>query len=243
MEKLGQLRTRADAEGTWDLIVVDTPPSRSALDFLDAPERLGSFLDGRLIRVLMAPARGAGSALGRLASLGSAVFGGVLSKILGTTLLQDLSTFVSAIDTTFGGFRERAERTYALLKDPGTAFLVVAAPERDALREAAYFVERLGRDGMPLGGLVLNKVATVASGLSAEQALAGAERLGGSDALTASLLRLHAERAGLAHRHEHLAQRFTGAHPGVPIAIVPALAEDVHDLAALREVGELLAAR
>ena len=242
MEKLGQLRARADTDGTWDLIVVDTPPSRSALDFLDAPERLGSFLDGRLIRVLMAPARGAGSALGKLASLGSAVFGGVLSKILGTTLLQDLSTFVSAIDSTFGGFRERAERTYALLKDPGTAFLVVAAPERDALREAAYFVERLGRDGMPLSGLVLNKMATVEPGLSAEQALAGAERIASADARTAALLRLHAERVDLAHRHERLAQRFTGAHPGVPVAVVPALAEDVHDLRALREVGDVLAA-
>ena len=244
MEKLGQLRARADADGTWDLIVVDTPPSRSALDFLDAPERLGSFLDGRLIRVLTAPARGAGNALGRLASLGFGVFSGVLSRILGTSLLQDLSTFVAAIDTTFGGFRERAERTYALLADPGTSFLVIAAPERDALREASYYVERLASDRMPLGGLILNRVAEVPAGLSAEQAIAAADRLRGSDEpgapLTASLLRLHADRLRLAQRQERLAERFTRAHPGVAVACVPALAEDVHDLAGLREIGALL---
>ena len=239
MEKLGQLRERADAAGTWDLIVVDTPPSRSALDFLDAPARLGSFLDGRFIRILTAPARGAGNALGRIAALGFSVFSGVLTTILGSSLLSDVGTFVAAIDTTFGGFRERADRTYALLKDPGTRFLVVAAPERDALREAAYFVERLREDDMPLGGLVLNRVADVSPALSAEQALAAAERT--DDALTAALLRLHAENLALASRQERLAQRFTGAHPGVAVVPVPALATDVHDLDGLRSIGALLA--
>lgn len=239
MEKLGQLRERADAAGTWDLIVVDTPPSRSALDFLDAPARLGSFLDGRFIRILTAPARGAGNAIGRLASLGFSVFNGVLSRILGSTLLADIGTFVAAIDTTFGGFRERADRTYTLLKDPGTRFLVVAAPERDALREAAYFVERLREDDMPLGGLVLNRVSAASTALSTEQALAAAERT--DDELTAALLRLHAANLALAGRQERLAQRFTGAHPGVPVVEVPALATDVHDLDGLREIGDLLA--
>ncbi|MEZ7822309.1 MAG: ArsA family ATPase, partial [Candidatus Nanopelagicales bacterium] len=150
MEKLGQLR--AD-DSQWDLIVVDTPPSRNALDFLDAPARLGSFLDGRFIRILTAPARGAGRGIGRIAALGFGIFTNVLSKLLGTQVLADVGNFVAAIDTTFGGFRERADATYALLKDSGTAFIVVAVPERDALREAAYFVERLNQDEMPLGGL------------------------------------------------------------------------------------------
>ncbi|MFM8817692.1 MAG: ArsA family ATPase, partial [Phycisphaerales bacterium] len=138
MEKLGQLRAQSDTEGLWDLIVVDTPPSRSALDFLDAPARLGSFLDGRFIRILTAPARGAGKGIGRLAAVGFGLFTNVLNKILGAQVLADLGTFVAAIDTTFGGFRERADATYTLLKDSGTSFVVVAAPERDALREAAY---------------------------------------------------------------------------------------------------------
>ncbi|MEU6356216.1 ArsA family ATPase [Streptomyces sp. NPDC047072] len=174
MEKLGQLRARDE----WDLIVVDTPPSRSALDFLDAPKRLGSFLDGRLIRLLTAPAKLGGRAGMKFLNVGMSMMTGTLGKLLGGQLLKDVQTFVSAMDTTFGGFRTRADATYKLLQAPGTAFLVVAAPERDALREAAYFVERLAAEDMPLAGLVLNRVhGSGADRLSAERALAAAENL------------------------------------------------------------------
>ncbi|MFI1367750.1 ArsA family ATPase [Streptomyces griseochromogenes] len=174
MEKLGQLRARDE----WDLIVVDTPPSRSALDFLDAPKRLGSFLDGRLIRLLTAPAKLGGRAGMAFLNVGMSMMTGTLGKLLGGQLLKDVQTFVAAMDTTFGGFRTRADATYKLLQAPGTAFLVVAAPERDALREAAYFVERLAAEDMPLVGLVLNRVHGSGAGrLSAERALAAAETL------------------------------------------------------------------
>jgi len=174
MEKLGQLRSRDE----WDLIVVDTPPSRSALDFLDAPKRLGSFLDGRLIRLLTAPAKLGGRAGMKFLNVGMSMMTGTLGKLLGGQLLKDVQTFVAAMDTTFGGFRTRADATYQLLQAPGTAFLVVAAPERDALREAAYFVERLAAEDMPLAGLVLNRVhGSGAAQLSAERALAAAENL------------------------------------------------------------------
>ncbi|MFE5025567.1 ArsA family ATPase [Streptomyces sp. NPDC056656] len=174
MEKLGQLR----AQDEWDLIVVDTPPSRSALDFLDAPKRLGSFLDGKLIRVLMAPAKVGGRAGMKFLNVGMSMMTGALGKLLGGQLLRDVQTFVAAMDTMFGGFRTRADATYKLLQAPGTAFLVVAAPERDALREAAYFVERLAAEDMPLAGLVLNRVhGSGAAQLSAERALAAAENL------------------------------------------------------------------
>lgn len=174
MEKLGQLRSRDE----WDLIVVDTPPSRSALDFLDAPKRLGSFLDGKLIRVLMAPAKVGGRAGMKFLNVGMSMMTGALGKLLGGQLLRDVQTFVAAMDTMFGGFRTRADATYKLLQAPGTAFLVVAAPERDALREAAYFVERLAAERMPLAGLVLNRVHGSGAGrLSAERALAAAENL------------------------------------------------------------------
>ncbi|HWM37772.1 MAG TPA: ArsA family ATPase [Streptomyces sp.] len=187
MEKLGQLSSLGVSPGPegrgeeWDLIIVDTPPSRSALDFLDAPKRLGSFLDGRFIRMLMAPAKASGRAGMKFVNLGMAglsMFTGVLNKLLGTGLLSDVQTFVAAMDTMFGGFRTRADATYRLLQAPGTAFLVVAAPERDALREAAYFVERLAEDRMPLAGLVLNRVhGSGAAELSTERALAAAENL------------------------------------------------------------------
>ncbi|MFF4229119.1 ArsA family ATPase [Streptomyces sp. NPDC001820] len=174
MEKLGQLRAR----GEWDLIVVDTPPSRSALDFLDAPKRLGSFLDGKFIKVLVAPAKMGGRAGMKFLNVGMSMMTGTLGKLLGGQLLRDVQTFVAAMDTMFGGFRARADATYRLLQAPGTAFLVVAAPERDALREAAYFVERLAAEEMPLAGLVLNRVhGSGAARLSAERALAAAENL------------------------------------------------------------------
>ncbi|MEU1082281.1 ArsA family ATPase [Streptomyces sp. NPDC005908] len=174
MEKLGQLRSRDE----WDLIVVDTPPSRSALDFLDAPKRLGSFLDGKLIRVLLAPAKVGGRAGMKFLNVGMSMMTGALGKVLGGQLLKDVQTFVAAMDSMFGGFRTRADATYKLLQAPGTAFLVVAAPERDALREAAYFVERLAAEDMPLAGLVLNRVhGSGADRLSAERALAAAENL------------------------------------------------------------------
>ncbi|MDT0266977.1 ArsA family ATPase [Streptomyces sp. DSM 44915] len=313
MEKLGQLVARNE----WDLIVVDTPPSRSALDFLDAPQRLGAFLDGRFIRVLMGPAKAGGRAGRKVMDLGLAGlsrFTGTLDKVVGAGLVRDVQTFVAALDTMFGGFRSRADATYRLLQDPGTAFLVVAAPERDALREAAYFLERLAADRMPLAGLVLNRVhGSDAAELSAERALAAAEFLeagrerpatknlarasmpddltgqtetghttaadstrdqpadrhspetptpptgflptvestaeatdpvappaDAAERLAAELLRVHAEHMRQLARERRTRARFTALHPEVPVAEVAALPGDVHDLAGLRAIGELL---
>jgi anion-transporting ArsA/GET3 family ATPase len=241
MEKLGQIRADAQRDGTYDLIVVDTPPSRSALDFLDAPERLSRFLDGRFIKLMLAPAKGPA----RIVSAGFGLITNALTRILGAQVLRDLQTFVAAIDTVFGGFRQRAMKTYALLQADGTAFLVVASPEPDALREAAYFVERLSEDRMPLAGLVVNRSSPVPQGdLSADEAMAAAERLRAQDptSLTAGLLRLHADQTRLVEREGALRAGFARAHPQVATTLVPALATDVHDLGGLRRIGELLAA-
>ena len=281
MEKLGQLR-RSDE---WDLIVVDTPPSRSALDFLDAPQRLGRFLDGRLIRLLTTPTKAGGRAYLKFMTAGFTMVTGVITKIIGVQMLRDVQTFIAAFDTMFGGFRERAEDTYRLLQAPGTAFLVIATPEPDALREASYFVDRLSSDQMPLAGLIVNRVhRSPAAHLSAARSLAAAEllqpvpgpgegsldlaenghdnesglsdpaagspELGGKPAvaattsrhpLTATALRLHAERMQLAERERRLEESFSAAHPVIPIAEVLAQPEDVHDLEGLRSVGKELA--
>lgn len=245
MEKLGQLHAEAIAqagsEARWDLIVVDTPPSRSALDFLDAPERLSSLLDGRFIKLLLAPTKGPA----RIFSAGFGLVTGAINRILGAQMLTDVQTFVAAFDTLFGGFRQRAESTYALLQAPQTAFLVVAAPEPDAMREAAYFVERLKSEHMPLAGLVVNRVSTSgAAGISGAQAESAAVKLGsgsGADKWTAELLTVHAERFKVAARELRLKKRFTAAHPSVPTLSVPALPGDVHDLEGLRTIGALLA--
>jgi anion-transporting ArsA/GET3 family ATPase len=244
MEKLGQLHAEAGGghgHGAWDLIVVDTPPSRSALDFLDAPERLASLLDGRFIRLMMAPARGPA----KLFSAGIGMVTNALSKILGTQMLRDAQTFVAALDTLFGGFRARAEKTYRLLQAEETAFLVVASPAADALREAAYFVERLTEERMPLAGLVVNRVTqTHGQELDQTSAAAAATRLHerGEHPVTAHLLQLHADKMGAIAQEEHLRRRFTAAHPSVPVAEVPALPTDVHDLDGLRRVSEALTA-
>ncbi len=239
MEKLGQLHADARSNDGYDLIVVDTPPSRSALDFLDAPERLSSFLDGRFIRLMLAPARGPA----KMMTAGFGMMTNALNKILGGQVLTDLQTFISALDTVFGGFRQRAQKTYALLQADGTAFLVVAAPEPDALREAAYFVERLSEDRMPLAGLIVNRATPASVGeLSADEAIGAAVRLRKREpgSLTAGLLRLHADRARMREREAVLRDRFAAAHPQVPTVVVPALSTDVHDLDGLRAVGELL---
>ena len=240
MEKLGQLKASAD----YDLIVVDTPPTRSALDFLDAPERLTTFLDGRMIRILLTPAKAGGKAYLKVLSGSIGLFTSVITKIIGAQVLQDVSQFIGALETMFGGFRERAQGTYDLLKAPGTAFVVVAAPERDALREAAYFVERLAAEQMPLAGLVVNRVhRSGEAGLTAERSVAAAQALDetGGHELTAAVLRLHADRVALSARERRLQERFSGAHPGVPVVEVAAQPGDVHDLPGLRAIGAALA--
>src|ERR1700759_1745566 len=122
MEKLGQLV----AENRWDLVVVDTPPTRSALDFLDAPKNLGKFLDGRLIKILLAPAKAGGRAYLKVVNAGLATVTRVMTKIIGAQVLTDVQQFVASLETMFGGFRDRADQTYRMLAAPGTAFLVVA---------------------------------------------------------------------------------------------------------------------
>lgn len=239
MEKLGQLH----ASGRWDLIVVDTPPSRSALDFLDAPERLSSLLDGRFIKLLLAPTKGPA----KLLTAGFGVVTGAIKKVLGAQVLGDVQTFVAAFDTLFGGFRQRAEATYSLLKADGTAFLVVAAPEPAAMREASYFVERLAGDGMPLAGLVVNRVHDdVPDDLDPTEAAAAVRRLrqGSDDERRAGdLLAVRVERSATAAREQRQRAWFSRSHRGVPQVPVTALAGDVHDLDGLRRIGDLLARR
>src|SRR5246500_1051394 len=188
MEKLGQLLS----EDRWDLVVVDTPPSRNALDFLDAPKRLGSFMDSRLWRLLLAPGRGIGRSV--TGAMGLAMK--ALSTVLGSQMLGDAAQFVQSLDATFGGFREKADRTYALLKRRGTQFVVVSAAEPDALREASFFVDRLSEERMPLAGLILNPTPPTLADLPAERAVDGVEELEADDpdGLAAAVLRIHADR-------------------------------------------------
>jgi anion-transporting ArsA/GET3 family ATPase len=164
-----------------------------------------------------------------------------------------VSQFVAALETMFGGFRERAAQTYELLAAQGTAFVVIATPEPAAVREASYFVDRLAQERMPLAGVVLNRMHEPApGGLTGERAAAAAETLAagaaGSDApdaadreLAVALLHLHAESATTAARDLRARNRFTRSHPDVAVAQVAARPGDVHDLTQLRLVGADLA--
>jgi anion-transporting ArsA/GET3 family ATPase len=232
MEKLGQLL----GQDRWDLVVVDTPPSRNALDFLDAPKRLGSFMDGRLWRLLLAPGRG----IGRLVTGAVGLAMRALSTVLGSQMLSDASQFVQMLDSTFGGFREKADRTYELLKRRGTQFVVVSAAEPDALREASFFIDRLSQEHMPLAGLILNRTHPTLSKLAPDKASEAAEQLAAQDpeAVAAGVLRIHADRAMTAKREVRLLSRFTGANPHVAIVGVPSLPFDVSDLEALRAIAD-----
>jgi anion-transporting ArsA/GET3 family ATPase len=252
MERLGQLHAQAAADAraghpAWDLIVVDTPPARSALDFLDAPEHLSSLLDGRFIRLLLAPAKGPL----RLMGVGFTLVSNAMNKVLGSQIIADVQTFVRACEAIFGGFRQRAEETFARLSSNHTVFLVVATAQRDALREASYFVDRLTEERMPLGGLVVNRVHGSTLDVSAERAVALAEDLEGSGdaaaptgaghSLEVEALRRHADLMRVADAEAVLLDRFATARPEVAQTRVPALPSDVTALDDLRAVGTLLA--
>ena len=239
MEKLGHLRARDE----WDLIIVDTPPSRSALDFLDAPARLSRFLDGRMLRLLIAPARAGGRSVFSLVTASFSMFAKLMERVLGGQLISDLSGFVGALDNMFGGFRDRAEKTYRILQAPETAFLVVAVPEPDAVREADYFAGRLAAERMPLAGLVVNRVHEVyAPDITAEAALDAAGRIEADDPVTAGVLRVHARLVAQVEREREITRRFGEAHPEVAVATVAAQPADVHDIDGLRKIGSALSA-
>ena len=238
MEKLSQLRARDE----WDLIVVDTPPSRSALDFLDAPARLSRFLDGRMLRMLVAPARSGGRSMFSLVTASFGLFSKLMDKILGAQLVTDVSGFVGALDNMFGGFRDRAEQTYRVLQAPETAFLVVAAPEPDAIREARYFAGRLSSQQMGLAGLVLNRVHQVATTeIDEATATAASERIRAENPVAADVLLVHAANLARAEREQAVFEVFRRDHPEVAVAVVAAQPVDVHDIDGLREIGVSLA--
>jgi anion-transporting ArsA/GET3 family ATPase len=170
-----------------------------------------------------------------------------LSTVLGSQMLGDAAAFVQSLDATFGGFREKADRTYALLKRRGTQFVVVSAAEPDALREASFFVDRLSQESMPLAGLILNRTHPLLCELPVERAIDGIESLkveseSHAASLATAVLRIHADRGQTAKREIRLLSRFTGANPHVPVVGVPSLPFDVSDLEALRALADQITA-
>ncbi len=178
----------------------------------------------------------------RLVSVGFNLVASAMKKVLGAQIIEDLQTFVAACEAIFGGFRTRANATFQLLASTSTTFLVVATAQRDALREAAYFVDRLTEEGMPLTGLVINRFHTSNLEVSAARALALAEDLDPAQApIEIEALRRHAALAQVIENERLLINRFARSRPRVMRAVVPSLPSDVTDLESLRRVGALLA--
>ncbi len=243
LEKLHDLHSA----GSYDCIVIDTPPTRNALDFLDAPRRLTDFLEGRFLRMFLAPSMAAGRLATRAVGLGTGLFMRAASRITGQALLADLAEFFQSFEGMYEGFKRRAQAVYKLLQSPGAAFVVVATPEVPALREARYFLERLESDGMPTAGLVVNRVTPPPpAGLAAldrADALAAASRLDGGGPerrAAAELLRLHVDRLDVTRRERKaIAAALHGIDPQILVE-VDLRATDVHDLAGLTAVGRQL---
>jgi anion-transporting ArsA/GET3 family ATPase len=246
MEKLYDLHHT----GAYDCIVVDTPPTRNALDFLDAPRRMTDFLDGRFLKMFLSTGVSAGRAVGRVAAFGTGVFMKAASRITGAGALDDLAEFFQSFDGMYEGFKQRSQAVHRLLASEDTAFVVVASPEPGALREARYFVERLAKEGMPLAGLVVNRVAGPLSpaledllrDLAEDAGPAGrraAALAGGDDddRAVAGLLDLAGRHAAARARQQ---RTIADALRGVDVRTVlevPLMAADVHDLDGLDEVA------
>jgi len=230
MEKLHELHQ----EGRYDLLVLDTPPTRDALSFLDAPKRLTTFIDSRSLQLFTAPGRLGLRVLGR----GTGVVFSVMKRATGIDLLEDLSEFFRSFGDMSQGFRERAERVNALLADSRTSFLLVTSPRRDAIDEAGYFHHRLLDSGLPFAGAVVNRVHPLAETDGAVEL----DDLLGSELAEKVERNLEDYRRLAARDRENLdgLRRRLGRKPMIR---VPDLDEDVHDLAGLARMNEHLFAQ
>jgi anion-transporting ArsA/GET3 family ATPase len=234
MEKLFELHT----EGRFDLLVLDTPPTRNALDFLDAPRRLTQFIEGRSLRVFMKPT----GLAARVAGRGATVALGVLKRVVGFDLLADLAEFFNAFSGMVDGFQDRAKRVNGLLSAPHTCFLVVCGPQGEPVREAVYFHRKLVEAKLPFGGVIVNKVHYPAERLRGDGGHLGATlaaKLGDED-LARRIVENFADYQALAERDagniEHLAAELRTKG----VIRVPYLDEDVHDLDGLAEINRYL---
>ena len=254
MERLHELHE----EGEFDLLVIDTPPTRSALDFLDAPRRMTSFLEGRLLKLLLKPGVAAGRGIGKVVGAGATAFMRVAGRVTGMELLQDLADFFRDFEGMYDGFKQRAEEVLALLRDPSSQFVVVTSAEPPPLREARFFLERLEQEGLHAAGVVVNRVRPEVprdpSDAGLERAVQRLEATAGvvsdtderppaawSDELaTAGALRLLGDVRNLAARQRRdVAAGLFGVE--VPALVeVPLLGGDVHDLEGLDAIARTL---
>jgi anion-transporting ArsA/GET3 family ATPase len=230
MEKLYELHQ----EERYDLLVLDTPPTRNALDFLDAPERLSRFVDSRSLQLFMRPGKLGLKVFGR----GTGMLFSALKRVTGVDLLQDLSDFFASFGEMAEGFRERAARVNELLADRRSTFLLVTSPRRDAIDEAVFFHRRLRERRLPFGGVVVNRMST----LAVQDEEVDEDEL---EAMLGSELGRHVagnleDYRAIAARDRENVERLTRQLGGAPPVLIPDLEDDVHDIAGLLEMNEYL---
>lgn len=230
--------------GDYDVVVLDTPPARNALDFLDAPERMTRFVEGRGLRLLLGPRAGAGRVGWKALQAGGTIVMSVLERLTGAQLLTDIAEFLQSFDGMFEGFSRRAGTVRALLASDDTRFVVVTGPRPEPSAEAAALWRRLRKDRYPLGAVVINRVHPVPGGgdqspggLAALLADAGAPDPEGLASRAAAALVAARARAA-ADRHEIRA--LAGALDEPPMVTVPDLDDDPVEVAGLARVTRAL---
>ncbi|HEX4363907.1 MAG TPA: ArsA-related P-loop ATPase [Solirubrobacteraceae bacterium] len=216
-----------DREGGYDAIVLDTPPSRNALDFLDAPDRLTDFFEGRALKLFLVPT----GIAARLMGAGTSVVFGILKRLTGVNLLEDVSLLLRSMSALIDGFKERAAAVKALLADPATTFLIVASPEREPVAEAIFFRQKLREAAMPFGGLIVNRAAVLGDDeRQPPSAIADALRGELGDALAGKVAESTADAQQLAARHAESIERLKAALEEPDPIVVPRLDGEVQDI-------------
>ena len=231
MEKLHELHL----EGRYDLLVLDTPPTRNALDFLDAPRRLARFIDSKSLAFFRASSRAGLGIFGR----GTGLLFSVMKRATGVDLLQDLAEFFNSFGGMTDGFRERAERVEALISDHRTTFLLVTSPRAASIEEAHYFARKLAADDLPFGGVVANRVREPVRGAGGARLQTELGKVLDPE-LARKVGRNLEEQRGLAERDAHNLDLLRKRMGRKPLVVVPELPGDVHDLEGLAAMGERL---
>ena len=240
----------------YDLIVVDTPPSRHALDFLEAPRRMGDFLDRRIVKWFVRPYVAAGWTTMRLMNRTAGFVLRKLEDATGVGTLVEISDFFNGMSTMFDGFAERIERVYRALRGKGTAFVLVSSPEELALEEAEFLTDRMNQLGMPLRAVVLNRIhAEFTEPISLRDFPHGEIRASDAErveevlrrsgiepkGLTRELARCFADYQALARGDALRVEQFvSGLRKGIPVAQVPDFSTDLHDAGALSRMHPFL---
>lgn len=245
MEKLVAVRD----DTAFDLVLLDTPPTTNALDFLDAPERLIEALDSPAMKWFIEAFQSSGKVSLNLLAKSAALVLKTIGKVTGGGFLDDMAQFISELNDLFGGFKTRAAMVQKALRAPDTSFLLVTSPAPMSIREVLYFSERLAEHSMPRGAYIVNRLRLAPPRAGEPPTEAEVREAVKRQSLTLDedaperLLRAHADAVKLAAldaRHVMALDEQSGHQ--VPIVRVPELASDVRDLALLGQVADLLVA-